>query len=145
MKLLPLAGITALLVAGVAVAHEGVKNPVVMARMNGMSAVAKDMKTLGNMAKGIERFDAARVQKALEAVALQASKTPLLFELNEDDPKSEARPEIWSNFDDFTAKAVKLEKVANQLVHTIKQSEDLRPAMKKLAESCTSCHESYRE
>ena len=145
MKLIPLAGALAFLVAGVALAHEGVKNSVVMARMNGMTSIAKDMKIIGNMAKGIEQFDATKVRHALEAVAAEAAKTPELFEANEDDPKSEARPEIWSNYEDFTAKAIELESVANQLIPTIANKDDLRPAMRKLAESCSSCHKVYRE
>ena len=145
MKLAPFTGIVALLVAGAAFAHQGVKNPAVMARMNGMSAIAEDMKTIGNMAKGTIQFDAAKAQQALKDIASQASKTPSLFEANEDDPKSEARPEIWSNFDDFTAKAVELETLANQLAPSIEERDDLRSVLRLMGENCKSCHGTYRE
>lgn len=131
--------------ATAALAHEGVKNPAVMARMDGMSKIADNMKVIGNMAKGTETFDAEVLQQALTSIATKASEVPVLFEANEDDPKSEARPAIWTNFDDFKLKAVELEMLATDLSSSIKTQEHLPPALQLLGENCKSCHGPYRE
>lgn len=139
------AGVLISIVATAALAHDGVMNPAVMARMEGMSTIAKSMKVLGDMLKGKSDFDADVAKKAIDVIAIQAASTPMLFEANETDPKSEALPIIWTNFDDFEAKASELESIANQIHPTIEKVEDLRSALWLLGENCKSCHEAYRQ
>lgn len=127
-----------------ALAHEGVQNPAVKARMDGMTAIADNMKTLGQMAKGATGFDAATARSAAVAIARHAAKAPGLFEAQETDPKSEARPEIWTNFEDFAAKATELETIAIGLSTSISQPSDLTAAMGRLGANCKSCHSIYR-
>ena len=127
-----------------AIAHQGVQNPAVKARMDGMSAIAENMKILGQMAKGAIEFDATKARLASSAIANHAAATPNLFEADEADLKSEARPEIWSNFEDFTAKATELESVANGFSTSINQPTDLNAAMGALGAACKSCHSAYR-
>lgn len=128
-----------------ALAHQGVQNAAVKARMDGMSAIAENMKTLGQMAKGATEFDAEVARSASASIAKHASETPGLFKANETDPKSEARPEIWSNFEDFTAKATELETIATGLSTSINDPSDLNAAMSALGANCKSCHSVYRE
>ncbi|MEP6065374.1 MAG: cytochrome c [Paracoccaceae bacterium] len=133
-------------IAGSAVlAHSGVKNPAVQARMHAMSIIGGDMKTLGLMAKGEKEFDAEAAKAALREIAEHAAKAPDLFRANEDDPKSEAKPAIWENFEDFTTKAGALENVALGLSTSIASVDDLGPAMAALGDTCKSCHSDYRE
>lgn len=134
-----------LCLAGAALAHTGVKNAAVMARMHGMNAIAAEMKTLGEMAKGAAPFDAAAARAAAASIARHAAETPALFEAEEDDPKSEAKPEIWQDFSDFTAKSTELEKIAGGLAESIQVEADLRPAVAALGGTCQSCHKLYRE
>ena len=129
--------------ATTAIAHEGVKNPAVMARMDGMTKIADNMKVIGNMAKGRTQFDVEAVRWALASVAAQAAETPALFDAMELDPKSDALPAIWDDFDDFTAKAKELETVANEVSASIEKPEDLRAALFLLGETCKSCHQTY--
>ena len=68
-----------------------------------------------------------------------------MFRANEDDPKSEAKPAIWENFEDFTTKAVALENVALELSTSLASVNDLGPAMAALGDTCKSCHSDYRE
>ena len=135
----------ALLTATAALAHQGVQNPAVKARMDGMSVIAENMKTIGLMAKGTNEFDAALARSAAAAIAEHAAAAPALFESNETDPKSEARPEIWTNFDDFVLKATELETVANGLSTSINDKSDLRSAMRSLGKTCKACHAIYRD
>ena len=131
--------------ATAALAHQGVQNPAVKARMDGMSAIAENLKTLGMMARGATEFDAEAARAAAAAIATRAADVPGLFEANETDPMSEAKPAIWTNFEDFSAKASELENVAVGLSTSITTPEDLGPAMGSLGASCKSCHSIYRE
>ena len=126
-------------------AHEGVQNPAVLERMNGMSAIAERVEVIGQMAKGITEFDQSAARSAAAEIARHASEAPDLFEAREDDPKSEALPEIWENFDDFTAKSLELETIATELSVSIATPEDLPTALRKLGTNCKSCHQIYRK
>ncbi len=134
-----------LTLAGAAFAHTGVKNGAVKARMDGMSAIAAEMKTLGQMAKGAIAFDAGMAKAAAATIAKHAAETPILFEAEEDDPKSEAKAEIWMNFADFTAKSERLEALALELSDSLAAESDLASAMKSLGAACQACHKDYRE
>lgn len=137
--------ISALIFSTAALAHTGVKNPAVKARMESMKRIGADMKVIGEMVKGKApvNVDAARIAAA--SIARSAAETPALFEANEDDPKSEALPAIWSDFDDFTTKSVDLETVAQSLSTSITEAGDLAPALEMLGETCRACHKLYRE
>ena len=134
----------ALFSATAVLAHQGVNNPVVKARMDAMGSIAENMKTLGQMAKGETRFDSGLAKQAALEIAEHAAVTPTLFEANETDPKSEARSEIWMEFEDFTAKALELEMIALELSKSISSKEDLGPAMQSLGGNCKTCHSIYR-
>ncbi|MFD1341496.1 c-type cytochrome [Litorisediminicola beolgyonensis] len=136
----------ALIAAGtVAVAHSGVKNPDVMNRMIGMSEMAKQMKTVGAMAKGETAFDADAVNAALATLSEEASYIPSLFEINATDPKSEALPVIWEEFDTFAGHAKHLEEITASLAGTVKSPGDLGPVMKEVGKACAACHSDYRK
>ena len=72
--------VISMLVASTALAHEGVKNPAVKARMDSMSAIAENMKSLSLMLKGDEAFDLDNAQLSLSKIADHAAQTPALFE-----------------------------------------------------------------
>lgn len=110
-----------------------------------MSTIAENMKILGQMAKGAAVFDANAAQVAAAAIAEHAAATPKLFEANETDPEYEARPENWTNFDDFTTKAMELESIAIGLSNSISSPADLKAAMGALGANCKACHAVYRE
>lgn len=144
MKHIPL-GILCLALGTTALAHEGVKNPAVMKRMHGMKEIGSDLKVLVQMAKGETLFDQSVAQAAAASIATRAVEAPELFEAKEDDPKSEALPAIWNNFDDFTAKSKALEKVALRAITSMATLEELRPALQEIGAACTQCHRTYRE
>lgn len=140
-----LAVLSLICAASAVAAHEGVKNPAVTARMEGMKRIAAETKVLGEMAKGTTEFDRAAARRAAASIARHAAQAPGLFEAPEDDPKSESLPAIWDNFDDFAAKSLEMEKIALGLSRSISSVGDLRPAVQRLGATCTSCHEVYRK
>jgi cytochrome c556 len=58
--------VTALALAGTAQAHQGVRTPAVLERMNNMFALADEMEILVNMARGTRSFDAPMAEAALK-------------------------------------------------------------------------------
>lgn len=131
--------------ASTALAHSGVQNPTVAARMEGMSAMGQQMKVIGLMAKGETAFDAEAARAAATAIAARAAETPELFAPEETDPKSEARPAIWQDFEAFTGLATELEAAAWEVSARIDTPQDLRPAMMALGGACKSCHARFRD
>lgn len=131
--------------ATVAWTHEGVQNPAVEKRMQGMKEIAAHVEVIGKMAKGAAAFDASAARAAASGIVIHAAAAPRLFEQPEDDPKSEAKPAIWENFEDFTAKSRELEGIAAELSSTISTLADLGPALQRLGDNCKACHQLYRE
>ncbi|WP_370230086.1 cytochrome c [Cognatishimia sp.] len=132
-----------LMIATVALAHNGVQNPAVMARMQGMEQLGAASKVLGNMARGRVAFDAEAAAAAKAALVQHASEIPALFEAQEDDPKSEARAEIWEDFAGFTENANALKDAAEAL--DITNADTIGSGMGAIGGTCRSCHRSYRQ
>lgn len=133
----------AVLAATAAYAHDGVKNAAVKARMMTMSTIGDNMKMLGGMAKGSVPFDEARAEAAAVAIKDGAARVPALFEAEETDPKSEARPDIWMMFDEFTSKADALEKAAATV--DASSLDGVKVGLGNMGGTCKSCHEQFRQ
>lgn len=140
IKTLAIASVVALSGSAL-IAHANVENPTVKARMDLMSAIGADMKTLGQMAKGQIDFDAAAAQAALDAMAAAAAEIPAKFEANETDPESDAADAIWENWDDFVAKAETLKAAAGA---TVTDAASLGAAMGSVGPTCGGCHKPYK-
>lgn len=133
-----------LIAATAALAHTGVKDPHVMARMEGMKRMADSAKSVGLILRGEAPFEPATIAKAGAVLQAEAENIPTLFRTPADDPKSEARPAIWENWADFQARSAEGAAAAAALV-TVSSPEDLRAAFAQVGETCKSCHELYRE
>ncbi len=136
--------LTVLITASAALAHQGVQNSAVIARMEAMKTIGDNTKILGTMAKGELAFDAAKARAAAAEIAVQAGRTPGLFEAPETDPKSEALPVIWENYADFTAKSDALVAAA-KMAQGIRTPQDLTTALGAIGAACKACHSDYRE
>lgn len=137
---------TLLIAAGTAAfAHTGIKNEEVLARMDGMSAIADAVKVIGTMAKGETAFDAEAVDAALSEIETRAGEIPVRFETEIIPEKSEALPVIWDNTEDFGDKARALETLAAERIGSVQAADDLRPLMADIAGACKACHSEYRE
>lgn len=130
------------LLATAALAHTGVKNPAVLERMELMKDVKEATGTIGGMVKGEIPFDPDRAAQARAALIEQARAIPAHFEAQETDPKSEARPEIWTDWDGFTKVAMQMEQAARGI--DTSTPEGLAKGLKQLGASCAACHEPYR-
>lgn len=130
------------LTAGVAIAKEGVEDPTVKARMDLMDIVGSSTKVLGDMAGDKAPYDATAAEAARVALAAAAAQIPVLFEVEADDPVSEARPDIWMNMEGFTEKAKDLETVAGAI--DVSSLASLQAGMGDVAGACKACHSDFR-
>ena len=145
MKVIKLLTLIFLVISSVAFAHSGVKDQNVKERMMVMKAMADNTKVIGQMLKRKTQFDANEAKSALERLSSLSLKTPKVFTVNATDPKSEAKPAIWDEFDEFTKLSLKLAETSIVLANSIENIEDLRPALKRISSGCKSCHSKYRE
>lgn len=132
-------------IVGAALAHSGVKDKDVMARMMLMSSMADNMKVVGMMLKKEIPFEQEKAVNAIKEISRLATETPGAFKKNATDPKSEAKPNIWVEFDKFTDISMKLATDADGLAASFQSFENLKPALGQLSQSCKNCHTSYRE
>ncbi|MEX5730032.1 cytochrome c556 [Rhodovulum iodosum] len=117
-------------------------DPTVKARQEAMDKIGKNMKIISEMAKGERGFDPDVASAASAAIAEQATEVPALFEMQADDPESTAKPAIWEDFDDFTAKAETLQTRAEAA--DVGTPDALRASLMDLGSACKSCHDDYR-
>ena len=145
MKILKLLALSSFLISSIAFAHSGVKDKNVKERMMLMKAMADNTKLIGQMLKKQKPFELSEVKRALEQLASLSLQTPTVFEVNATDPKSEAKQNIWDEFDEFTKLSNELAKNTSELAILVENIDDLRPTLMKVSEGCKACHSKYRE
>ena len=118
-------------------------DPVVKARQDAMGMIGANTKILGQMAQGQTAFDAAAAQAAFSVISQKAAEVPSLFEVEADDPESEAKAEIWFMYDDFVTKSEALKAAADAGLG-VDSPEFLGAAMGPLSGSCKACHSEYK-
>ena len=121
-----------------------VESEAVKARTKAMSEISDNMRVLGLMLKGQVDFDLVSAKSAIQNIEKLAAKTPTLFEIEAVDPHAEAKPEIWSNYEDFVEKADTLQRVANAASRSLVSEEGLKDVIMSMGKTCKSCHSLYR-
>lgn len=123
-------------------AHDGVKNAEVKERMALMKEVKAATGTIGDMAKSTTPFDPTKAAEARARLIAAATQMPKVFAAPETDPKSEALPMIWHDWNDFVAQSRAMGAAARQL--DTGSLASLRNGLDPIGQSCSSCHERYR-
>ena len=145
LKILKLFALSSFLISSIAFAHSGVKDKNVKERMMLMKAMADNTKLVGQMLKKQTPFELNEVKRALEQLSSLSLQTPKVFEVNATDPKSEAKQNIWDEFDEFTKLSNELAENTSELAILVENIDDLRPTLMKVSEGCKACHSKYRE
>ncbi|MCK5745133.1 MAG: cytochrome c, partial [Oricola sp.] len=117
MKIRTLIGAGAIGLASIAAAYaHGGATGIVKERMDAMGAMGDIVKSLSAMMRGETAYDANAVRDGAETIRRHAGEalTGLFPEGSGGEP-SEARAEIWSNWDEFAAMAAQLETLAEGL------------------------------
>ncbi len=112
-----------------------------------MKRQGEAMGVLGRTAKGEIEFDSAAVITALETIQEVAVEFPDYFpEGSETGFETEALPAIWEDKADFDAKSAALAEDAAAAIEAAPADvAELQPIMQELGQSCSGCHESYRQ
>ena len=81
-----------------------------------------------------------------EGLAYWGASIPGLFPAGSGGGESRARPEIWTNWEDFGAKALTLRQAASRLLQRARAGDAAGFATEAAAveAACTACHTAYR-
>lgn len=135
--------IGAVLSAGAAFAEEKRTDPNAIARGELMTTIGKNTGVLGDMAGGKTAYDAAAAEAAKAAIVEAAGKIEATFkDQGAADPASEAKPEIWANWEEFLADAKKLGEAAGAM--DVASAETIGAGMGALGGACKDCHTDFR-
>lgn len=134
--------------AGIAMG-DGHAADVVKQRNDVMEALSKNLKTLGDMAKGEQAYDAAVAAEAATLLVAAAQIDPDTLYIDgtstAEFEKTRAKPEIWDNLEDVKAKSAALADAAVAMEAAAGVDlASLQAAMGPLGQSCGSCHKVYR-
>jgi cytochrome c556 len=118
---------------------------LVKERMDLMETQKDAMKVIGAMAKGEAPFDSAKAGAAATEIKSTAAEIVDLFPEGTVGPPSEAKPEIWTQWDKFTADAEALETAATALETALAdESPEWKAKFKGVIDSCKACHKTFR-
>jgi cytochrome c556 len=144
--------------ASAAVSAEDLVAAVKERRDQMKNTVAPAAKLGGKMVKGTEPFDAAKAAKAMNEISGVPDKYVTLFpkgtehggvadsQIPDEDDRSEAKAEIWEDFDDFKAIATKLKDASAKAASAAEQGKGtFTAAFNDMTKVCKQCHEKYRE
>lgn len=144
-----IAAILTALGAGFALAHSGATG-IVKERMDHMGHIGKATKAIGQMIHGKAEYDPEKVRLAARAIAKSGGKAmTAMFPENSIKGPSEARPEIWTNWDRFVAMALSLKTTAQALADGADNPMDGEEAapdklFAAMAGTCKACHKEFR-
>jgi cytochrome c556 len=143
MKFVKAIVIGAVLAAGAAFAEGDRTDPNAIARSELMKKQGMNAGILGKMAKGEEPYDLAKAEAAKAGLIETAGMIEATFkDQGAADPASEAKPEIWANWDDFLLKAKALGDAATAL--DVASAETIGAGMGGIGGACVDCHKAYR-
>jgi cytochrome c556 len=131
-----------LFVASAAFAETEATDPAEIARQDLMKSFGGAAKTLGEMASGKTAYDAAAAAAAKATLTAATTEIPAKFEVANTDPASKASPDIWTNWEDFTAKAKALGDAGAAL--DVASVESIGAGMGAIGGACKDCHSKNR-
>lgn len=109
-----------------------------------MEEQGKDAKYIGDSLKAGGAGDRLRIADAALKIQTSAAKITALFPPGSTNPKSRAKPEIWTHWDKFQEDAKKLEAAAGELANAAQSGGDVKTAADTMFGACKSCHDEFR-
>jgi cytochrome c556 len=131
-----------IMVGGIALAESKAADPDVHARQNLMQSNGGAVGALGGMAKGEAAFDAAAAEAAKQQLITNAAGIAAAFTNNASDPEARAKPDVWTNWDDFAAKAAALGAAAAAL--DASSLDGIKAGLGAIGGACKDCHMAYK-
>lgn len=122
---------------------------VVEQRRDHMKTIGKSMGLSVKMVRGAIPYDAAKAAEAMRAMSTASEQFVKLFPEGTDltqKPKSEAKPEIWKNMQDFVAKSNELKTASASAAAAAAQGKGaFGAAFGAVGKTCGGCHKLYRQ
>ena len=131
-----------IMAGGIALAQSKATDPDVNARQTLMQGNGGAVGAIGAMVKGDKPFDAAAAEVAKATLIANAGMIAAKFTTNATDPENHSKPEVWTNWDDFVAKANGLTAAATALDAT--SLDGLKAGMAAIGGACKACHSVYK-
>ena len=125
-----------------ALAHKGASG-IVKERMDRFKASEKATKRIK---QALSRGDTAMVVAEATFLLSWAREMESFFPENSNQPPSEAKDEIWLQWDDFVGAIHSFDRAAQALVENVatQDSRTVSEAFKEMTQSCKSCHQQFR-
>jgi cytochrome c556 len=127
----------------ISLAHEGATG-IVKERMDAMTQAGKAVKSIS------EHIQANRNLGSIKDDALtieaNAGRIPSWFPPGSDQKPTDAKPEIWSHWDDFTARAAQLKDESAKLAAAAETGDPgaIGTQFRAVGRVCSGCHDQYR-
>lgn len=128
----------------VTLATATVAQDAVKTRTDEMEKVGAALKRLNLRTRSLQ-VSPDQAREAVATIRRVALNTPKLFEEQDLSPPSEAKPEIWANWNDFVARSAQLAAYTEKLDDLVNDQAKLASAIKEMGEICSACHRRYRK
>lgn len=129
-----------------ALAHKGATG-VVKGRMEIMDEIGNHMKGMKAMVQRKQPFDAEKMARHAESIRQAATNIKKVFPEGSLKHPSEALPNVWEDWDEFSSLVDKLITESEKL-REIATSQDQRAVMKqfgRVGKTCSACHTDFRK
>jgi len=132
--------------SSVAMAHDGATG-IVKERMDMMKVIADNTKKIAPIAMGSADMDLKAVVDSAGIIAATAKMVSKKFPEGSTSMASEAKENIWTNWDQFNGLMLSLEKDAMDLRNLAQAGEEfeLLDAFGKMSNNCKKCHTDFRQ
>jgi cytochrome c556 len=109
-----------------------------------MEGIGKNAKTINEAMKVGNFGPDSRVGPAAQEISTSASKIPGLFPPGSTNPKSRAKPDIWTHWKKFEENAKLLEARAGDLANEAAAGGNVPVKAQEMFSTCKSCHDEFR-
>ena len=140
----------ALAATGIAATAFAQKKPdeVIQYRRSAMTMIGWNFAPLSAMVKGKTAFDAKEFATHADRIAGLAPQVLEGFAKGSDKgAETDAKPDIWTHFDDFQSKLNDLIEQSKALSDVAKTGDEakMKEQFKKLGGACKACHDKYKQ
>ncbi len=126
-------------------AHKGASGVIKM-RMDSMKTMAAANKEIAAMLIGKKPFEPKRIARLARRVAAHGAKIEAHFPVGSNQPPSEARREIWTQWREFKALAARLRHESLKLAASTQTSDkaNILARFRMVGRVCSKCHDRFR-
>ncbi|MCP4697449.1 MAG: cytochrome c [Gammaproteobacteria bacterium] len=113
-----------------------------------MEVIAWNFGRMGAILKSKALFDAEEFAKRAAHTAFITQLAREGFVPGSDKGETDAKPQIWTEWDDFKEKMTALQENAAKLAEVAKTAtarENVAPQFKKTGKTCKGCHKKYKK